>query len=111
MTTGPCRSNAQGELDGIDPDIHATYSRAISVASEHQLRGNLVASVRYTRNRIKFPIEDIGVFDAEENEVYVIGNPGYGLRGPKLDSLSVIKITLKPGQQLFRESDSQLRRS
>jgi outer membrane receptor protein involved in Fe transport len=93
--------NAQGELDGIDPDIHATYSRAISVASEHQLRGNLVASVRYTRNRIKFPIEDIGVFDAEENEVYVIGNPGYGLRGPKLDSLSGIKITLKPGQQLF----------
>ncbi|MGH9852627.1 MAG: carboxypeptidase regulatory-like domain-containing protein, partial [Blastocatellia bacterium] len=52
--------NAQGELDGIDPDIHATYSRAITVASEHQLSNNMVASVRYTRNRLKYPIEDIG---------------------------------------------------
>jgi len=93
--------NAQGELDGIDPAIHATYSRSISVASEHQLSHGLVASVRYTRNRLLYPIEDIGIFDADENEVYVIGNPGYGLRGSTISSLSGIALTLKPGQSLF----------
>jgi hypothetical protein len=93
--------NAQGELDGIEPNIHATYSRAISVASEHQLSHNLVASVRYTRNRLLYPIEDIGIFDAEENEVYVIGNPGYGLRSSDISSLSGVNLTLKPGQSLF----------
>ncbi len=93
--------NAQGELDGIDPDIHATYSRSISVASEHQLWSNVVASVRYTRNRLQYPIEDIGIFDAEENEVYVIGNPGYGLRSTDITELNGVKLTLKPGQFLF----------
>ncbi len=92
--------NAQGELDGIDPDIHATYSRAISVASEHQLAGNMVASVRYTRNRLLYPIEDIGIFDADESEVYVIGNPGYGLRSTSISSLNGVKLNLKSGQYL-----------
>lgn len=93
--------NAQGELDGIDPAIHATYSRAFTVASEHQLKGNMVASVRYTRNRLLYPIEDIGIFDAEENEIYVIGNPGYGLRSTSINELNGAKLTLKPGQSLF----------
>jgi hypothetical protein len=93
--------NAQGELDGIDPDVHATYSRAISIASEHQLSRGLVLSARYTRNRLRYPIEDIGIFDDDENEVYVIGNPGYGLRGNTISSLSGINLTLKPGQSLF----------
>ncbi len=93
--------NAQGELEGIDPDIHATYSRAISVSSEHQLTGNMVASVRYTRNRLLYPIEDIGIFDADENEVYVIGNPGYGLRSNTISELNGAKLNLKSGQSLF----------
>ncbi len=92
--------NAQGELDGIDPDIHATYSRAISVASEHQLGGNMVASVRYTRNRLLYPIEDIGILDADESEIYVIGNPGYGQRSTSINELNGVKLNLKPGQAL-----------
>lgn len=92
--------NAQGELDGIDPAIHATYSRAFSVASEHQFKNNLVGSVRYTRNRLLYPIEDIGVFDADESEIYVIGNPGYGLRDTSVSSLNGVKLNLKSGQAL-----------
>jgi hypothetical protein len=93
--------NAQGELDGIEPDLHATYSRSISVASEYQLSRSLVASVRYTRNRLRYPIEDIGIFDADENEVYVIGNPGYGLRDYTISDLNGAPLTLKAGQSLF----------
>jgi len=37
-----------------------------------------VASVRYTRKDLLQTIEDIGVLDAEDNEVYLIGNPGFG---------------------------------
>ncbi len=92
--------NAQGELDGIDPAIHPTYSRSFSVASEHQLKGNMVASVRYTRNRLKYAIEDIGIYDADESEVYVIGNPGYGLRDTSISSLNGVKLNFKSGQFL-----------
>lgn len=54
--------NAAGELDGIDPNIHPTYSRSISVASEHQLRQNMVLSVRYTRNRLQYPIAHANIY-------------------------------------------------
>lgn len=70
--------NAQGQLDGIDPDIKPMSSRQYSVALDHEFKPGLVASVRYTRNRLVRGIEDIGVLDAEENEVYTIGNPGFG---------------------------------
>ena len=38
-----------------------------------------MASVRYSRKDLLKGIEDIGVLDAEENEQYIIGNPGFGL--------------------------------
>lgn len=70
--------NAQGQLDGIDPDIKPMSSRQYSVALDHELKPGVVASVRYTRSRLVRGIEDIGVLDADENEVYTIGNPGFG---------------------------------
>jgi hypothetical protein len=72
--------NAQGQLDGIDPGIKPMLSREWMVASEHRLRQNMIASVRFTHKNLVRGIEDIGVLDAEENEVYVIGNPGFGQR-------------------------------
>ncbi len=70
--------NAQGELDGIDPNIKPYKSREFSASLEHQLASKLVMSVRYTRKDLLRAIEDIGVLDAEDNEVYLIGNPGFG---------------------------------
>jgi outer membrane receptor protein involved in Fe transport len=71
--------NAQGQIDGIDPAIKPMLSREFVVASEHRLWNNFVVSGRYTRKRLVRGIEDIGVLDAQENEVYTIGNPGFGL--------------------------------
>lgn len=76
--------NAQGQLDGIDPAIKPMSSRQYAVALEHEFRPGLVASVRYTRSRLLRGIEDIGVLDANENEVYTIGNPGFGATDAKL---------------------------
>lgn len=70
--------NAQGQLDGIDPALKPMLSREFTVSSEHQFRGNMFFSGRWTRKRLVRGIEDIGVLDAQENEVYTIGNPGFG---------------------------------
>jgi hypothetical protein len=76
--------NAAGQLDGIDPDIKPMSSRQYSVALDHEFKPGLVASVRYTRSRLVRGIEDIGVLDAQENEVYTIGNPGFGATDDKV---------------------------
>ncbi len=70
--------NAQGQLEGIDPDIKPMSQRQWVVSSEHRLKGNLIFTMRYTGQRLLHGIEDIGTLDANENEVYVIGNPGFG---------------------------------
>ncbi len=70
--------NAQGELDGIDPNIKPMTSRRFNVTLEHQLASRLNFSVRYTRNDVLKGIEDIGVLDTDGSEVYLIGNPGFG---------------------------------
>jgi hypothetical protein len=75
--------NTQGQLDGIDPDIKPMSSRQYAFALEHEFKTGLVASVRYTRSRLVRGIEDIGVLDAQENEVYTIGNPGFGATDAK----------------------------
>src|SRR5262249_31421375 len=95
---------AQGELEGIDPDIKATRSREFTIATEHQLSSHLVASARYTRKRLKYPIEDVGILNAEESEVYIISNPGFGILNSSLRELNGATVTLKPGQSLFPEA-------
>ncbi|MDQ6704618.1 MAG: TonB-dependent receptor, partial [Acidobacteriota bacterium] len=70
--------NAQGQLDGIDPGLKPYKSRDIHFALDHQLASRLVATVRYTRKDLLRTIEDIGVLDSQDNEVYLIGNPGFG---------------------------------
>ncbi|MEN3333922.1 MAG: hypothetical protein V7641_3287 [Blastocatellia bacterium] len=85
--------NAQGQIDGIDPAIKPMLSREFMVASEHRLKQSMIASVRWTHKRLVRGIEDIGVLDAEENEVYTIGNPGFGATDSK-------KFTAPNGQPL-----------
>ena len=70
--------NAQGVIDGVDPDIKPYMSRDFSVNLEHSLTSRLVAGVRYTRKDLIRAIEDIGVLDKDDNETYLIRNPGLG---------------------------------
>ncbi len=76
--------NARGELEGLDPNLKPYTSREFSVTLEHQFAPRLVGAIRYTRKDLLKAIEDIGVLDEEDNEVYLIGNPGFGeTRNPK----------------------------
>ncbi|MEO8125713.1 MAG: TonB-dependent receptor [Bryobacteraceae bacterium] len=70
--------NAQGVIDGVDPNIKPYESREFSVNVEHSLAARLVAGVRYTHKDLLRAIEDIGVLDQNDSEVYLIGNPGFG---------------------------------
>jgi hypothetical protein len=71
--------NAQGQIDGIEPNLKPYESRDFSAGVEHQIAPRMIASVRYTRKDLLQTIEDIGVLDSQDNEVYLTGNPGGGL--------------------------------
>jgi hypothetical protein len=71
--------DAQGVILGNDPNLKPYGIREYSVGLDHQIATRLVAGVRYTRKTLIRSIDDIGVLDAQDNEVYLIGNAGYGL--------------------------------
>ena len=70
--------NAAGELEGIDPNIKPYTQREFTVRLDHALSSRFTGTIRYTHKTLLKVIEDIGVLDAEDNEVYLIGNPGFG---------------------------------
>lgn len=70
--------NAAGELEGIDPDIKPYKSLEATIALDHQFSSKIVGGIRYTHRNLLRAIEDIGVLDENDSEVYLIGNPGFG---------------------------------
>jgi hypothetical protein len=71
--------NEDGLWQGIDPDLRPFSSREITFSLERRLTSRLNAAVRFTDKTLLRTIEDIGVLDPNESEVYLIGNPGFGL--------------------------------
>ena len=65
---------------GIDPDLKPFRQSEFTVGFERELGfWNLLASGRYTHKQVDRAVEDIGFLNNEGSEVYVIGNPGFGL--------------------------------
>jgi len=71
--------NSAGVIDGNDPDMKPYQTREWHITLDHQLNSRLVAGARFVRKVLVNSIDDIGVLDSEDNEVYLIGNPGRGL--------------------------------
>ncbi|MBK6750847.1 MAG: TonB-dependent receptor [Acidobacteria bacterium] len=67
------------ESGGIDPDIKAARQSEYTFGLERQLGQNFVLAGRYTHKQVDRAIEDVGVFNAQGSEAYIIGNPGLGL--------------------------------
>jgi outer membrane receptor protein involved in Fe transport len=93
--------DANGQIAGIDPDLKPYQQREFSVTSEHQLSRETVLSVRYTRKRLIYAIEDIGLLNAAGDEVYVYGNPGFGTRSTSINTIGTTTVNLDPGNFLF----------
>jgi hypothetical protein len=67
------------ETGAIDPDIKAARQSEWTIGVERQLWQNFLLSARYTHKQQDRAIEDVGVFNDQGSEAYIIGNPGFGL--------------------------------
>jgi hypothetical protein len=67
------------ETGAVDPSLKAARQSEYTIGVERQLGGNFLIAGRYTHKQQDRAIEDIGVFNAQGSEAYIIGNPGFGL--------------------------------
>lgn len=74
----PSNVNLPGQRPGIDPDLKPFRMREYSAQAEYSFLSDFVLSARLTRKQVDRTIEDIGGADEQGNEVYSIGNPGFG---------------------------------
>ena len=64
--------------DAIQSDIKPMKLQEFVIGGDHELGPTLSVGLRYVHKQVDRAIEDIGNLDAEGNETYVIGNPGFG---------------------------------
>ena len=62
--------------DAIDPNLDPMKSQELSFGVEHQLTNVIAVSARYVHKQIDVAIEDLGTLDEQQNEIYIVGNPG-----------------------------------
>ncbi len=67
------------ESGAVDPNLKAARQSEYTFGLEHQLGSNFLVAGRFTHKQIDRAIEDVGVFNAQGSEAYIIGNPGFGL--------------------------------
>jgi len=67
------------ESGGVDPNIKAARQSEYTIGLERQIFTNALITARYTHKQLDEAIEDVGVFNAQGSEAYIIGNPGKGL--------------------------------
>ena len=63
----------------VEPDMKPMKSEEISFGLEHQLSPVMALSARWVRKWVDTAVEDIGTLDEAGNEIYIIGNPGFGI--------------------------------
>ncbi|MEP7039346.1 MAG: TonB-dependent receptor [Acidobacteriota bacterium] len=65
----------------VDPNLKPARESSLDLGFEQELFKNYTFGVRYTHKQIDRTIEDVGVFDANQNELFFIANPGFGIVG------------------------------
>ena len=65
--------------EDIEPDLKPMRSQEAVFGLEHELNPTMAVSVRYVHKHLDRGIEDTGSIDAQQNEIYIIANPGEGL--------------------------------
>lgn len=75
---GTFRDRRVPGFDLLDPNVKPMSSDVFNAGVEYEIWPQTVFSARYVRNKLNRTIEDMGVLDAEGNEVYRYGNPGEG---------------------------------
>lgn len=63
----------------VDPDLKAARESSLDLGTDFELSQNLVFGARFVHKQIDRTIEDVGIFDANQNELFFIANPGFGI--------------------------------
>ncbi|MCA1559051.1 MAG: TonB-dependent receptor [Acidobacteria bacterium] len=63
----------------LDPDIDPYRLQEASIGFDRELSSRMSVGVRYIHKQVDKAIEDVGTLDDDQNEIYYIGNPGYGV--------------------------------
>jgi len=66
------------DADTLDADIKPYKSQEAVFGLDHELTKVLSVSARYVHKQLDRVVEDTGALDAQQNEIYVIGNPSEG---------------------------------
>ncbi|HNG91254.1 MAG TPA: TonB-dependent receptor [Acidobacteriota bacterium] len=74
----PSNVTLPGSRPTIDPDLKPFKMREFSFAVDYNFSKDWLFSARFTRKDVLRAIEDVGGLDSQGNEVYTIGNPGFG---------------------------------
>jgi hypothetical protein len=64
--------------DAIQQGIKPMKMQEFVVGGDHELSQTVSVGLRYVHKQVDRAVEDIGNLDAQGNETYVIGNPGFG---------------------------------
>jgi hypothetical protein len=64
--------------NGIDPALDPMRLQEAVLGVERELAPNLSVTARYVHKQVDRAVEDVGTLDAAQNEIYTIGNPGFG---------------------------------
>ncbi len=70
-------SNAP-DSETIDPNLKPMKLQEASFGIERQIGSRMAVGVRYIHKQVDVAIEDVGALDENFNEIYTIGNPGFG---------------------------------
>lgn len=63
----------------VDPDLKSARESAVDIGTEYEINSQWVFGARYVHKQIDRTIEDVGVFDENQNELFFIANPGFGI--------------------------------
>jgi hypothetical protein len=63
----------------VDPDLQPVKLQEAVLGLEREITSDLTVGVRYVHKQLDRLVEDMGLRDANGNEIFRIGNPGFGL--------------------------------
>ena len=63
----------------IDPNLKPSRSREFTVGLEQRLGNNFLLAGRFIHRKLDYAVEDVGFFNSQGSENYLISNPGYGI--------------------------------
>ena len=81
LILGPVEFNSpinDPEDNRIDPALQPMQLQEAVVGVEREITSNLSVTARYVHKQLDRAVEDIGTLDAQQNEIFTLGNPGFG---------------------------------